>query len=130
MKSILIVDDSKAMRMLIRRALQAGRVATSKVREAADGNEAVALIREEKPDLVLSDWNMPNCNGIQMLQALNAEGLFAPVVFITSESTVQTHTIARQHGALAVVTKPFTPEDLAQVVAAIPTSARREHRCL
>ena len=125
MQSILIVDDSKAMRMLVRRALSAGGVVFSKCREAADGHEAVALVREEKPDLVLSDWNMPVCNGIQMLQELNAAGLFVPVVFITSESTMQTHTIARQHGALAVVTKPFTPEGLAQVVAAVPTAPRR-----
>lgn len=125
MISLLIVDDSKAMRMLIRRALSAGGVVFSECREAADGAEAVALIRQSKPDLVLSDWNMPVCNGLQMLQLLNAEGLFVPVVFITSESTQQTHTIARQHGALAVVTKPFTPEELAQVVAAVPTASRR-----
>lgn len=115
---ILVVDDSKAMRLIIKRTLgqtDVGRGAT--VLEAGDGAEALALIRAEHPDLVLSDLNMPERNGIELLEALNAEGIDVPFGFITSESTPEMHDRALATGGRFVVTKPFTPDSLGRALA-------------
>jgi two-component system chemotaxis response regulator CheY len=66
---VIIADDSKAMRMLVLRALRhAGFSVTA--REAADGKEALELVKESVPDLILSDWNMPVMSGIDFLRSL------------------------------------------------------------
>src|SRR3546814_13124500 len=85
-KNILVVDDSRAMRMIVSRTLRQAGFGDGTLREAADGAEALAAIEAEQPDLVLSDWNMPNVNGIELLTALRAAGNEVRFGFITSES--------------------------------------------
>ena len=115
---ILVVDDSKAMRAIVKRALSTlDRVAGATILEAADGKEALATVTAEQPDLVLSDWNMPEMTGIELLQALNAAGVSVPFGFVTSESTPEMHELAKTHGARFLVSKPFTPESLDQALA-------------
>lgn len=110
---ILVVDDSKAMRAIVKRALGSlDRVAGATFVEAADGREALATIQSEGPDLVLSDWNMPEMNGIELLQALNDAGVEVTFGFVTSESTPEMHELAKANGAKFLVSKPFTPESL------------------
>ena len=110
---ILIVDDSKAMRAIVRRALGAtGGYASAEVVEATNGAEALDMIPAEQPDLVLSDWNMPEMTGIELLEALNAAGTIPPFGFVTSESTPEMHDRAMANGASFLVSKPFTPEAL------------------
>jgi two-component system chemotaxis response regulator CheY len=68
-----VVDDSKAMRLIVMRTLrQAG--LKVEVSEAADGKQPLGVIRETPPDLVTCDWNMPEMSGIELLTALRAEG--------------------------------------------------------
>ncbi len=111
--NILVVDDSKAMRAIVKRALsKIGRFAGATFRDAVDGQQALAAIQEDKPDLVLSDWNMPEMTGIELLQALNDAGISVPFGFVTSESTPEMHELAKTHGARFMVSKPFTPESL------------------
>ena len=62
------------------------------------------------PDLVLTDWNMPGLDGIDLLRAVRARGKDIPFVFITSEATDEMHSLAYREGAAAVITKPFTAE--------------------
>src|SRR3546814_11848625 len=77
------------MRMIVSRTLRQAVFGDGTLREAADGAEALAAIEAEQPDLVLSDWNMPNVNGIELLQALRAAGNEVRFGFITSESTTE-----------------------------------------
>jgi two-component system chemotaxis response regulator CheY len=107
---ILIVDDSKAMRMIVRRQLNEIGLAESEFFEAGDGIQGIAAIKEHKPDLVLSDWNMPEMNGIEMLEALNAEGVEVKLGFVTSESQPTYKERAVEAGALFLIAKPFNAD--------------------
>lgn len=109
---ILIVDDSKAMRMIVRRTLQqAGLDQGHVVSEATNGAEALTAIRAARPDLVLSDWNMPEMSGIELLTALRAEGVGVKFGFVTSEGTERMRAEADAAGALFLISKPFTADD-------------------
>ncbi|WP_201308962.1 response regulator [Puerhibacterium puerhi] len=105
----LVADDSRVMRQIVIRTLrQAGY--DWDVREAADGAEALEAVRQDEPDVVLSDWNMPNLTGIELLQRLRQEGFGTPFGFITSEGSAEMREAAEQAGALFLIAKPFTPE--------------------
>ena len=65
-------------------------------------------IRDNKPDLVLSDWNMPQMTGIELLESLNEEGIKVPFGFVTTEATSEMRLRARKAGALFLLAKPFT----------------------
>ncbi|MFP3713996.1 response regulator [Isoptericola variabilis] len=105
----LVADDSRVMRQIVIRTLrQAGY--DWEVREAADGAEALEAVRQDEPDVVLSDWNMPNLTGIELLQRLRQEGFGTPFGFITSEGSAEMREAAEAAGALFLIAKPFTPE--------------------
>lgn len=115
---ILVVDDSKAMRAIVKRALSGlDRVAGATIIEAVDGKEALGVVQAESPDLVLSDWNMPEMTGIELLQALNDAGITPVFGFVTSESTPEMHELAKTHGARFLVSKPFTPASLDEALS-------------
>ena len=114
---ILVVDDSKAMRAIVRRALGASTTyGSAEVVEATNGAEALGVISSEQPDVVLSDWNMPEMTGIELLEALKAAGTVPPFGFVTSESTPEMHQRAMAGGARFLVSKPFTPESLSEAL--------------
>jgi two-component system chemotaxis response regulator CheY len=106
------VDDSKGMRSIVMRSLRQAGYDETTFFEATNGVEALDLVRKQSPDLVLSDWNMPEMSGIELLQALRAEGLRVRLGFVTSESSPQMHELATASGAAFLVTKPFTPDAL------------------
>ncbi|MCC7125876.1 MAG: response regulator [Acidobacteria bacterium] len=106
---ILIVDDSRAMRMIVTRTLRQAGFKDHTFTEAEDGTTALDAIRTSKPDLVLSDWNMPNMTGIELLTQITAEKLPVKFGFVTSESTAAMRDQAREAGALFLIAKPFTP---------------------
>jgi two-component system chemotaxis response regulator CheY len=114
--NVLIVDDSKAMRMIVSRTLRQAGFGDGTLREAADGAEALSAIEAEEPDLVLSDWNMPEMNGLELLQALRAQGCGVRFGFVTSESTTDMREQAISAGAEFLIAKPFTAEDFADVL--------------
>ncbi len=117
---ILIVDDSKAMRMIVRRTLQqAGFEQGHVVTEATNGAEALTSIRSSRPDLVLSDWNMPEMSGIELLTALRSEGVNVKFGFVTSEGTERMRAEASAAGALFLISKPFTADDFRKTLATI-----------
>lgn len=114
---ILIVDDSKAMRMIVRRALASTPAyGGATVVEAENGVEALERVDAEAPDVILSDWNMPEMNGIELLEALVTRGPVPPFGFVTSESTPEMHERAISSGACFLVSKPFTPESLSSAL--------------
>ena len=114
---ILIVDDSKAMRMIVRRTLRQAGFGDHAVVEANNGKEALENIRQSLPDLVLSDWNMPEMSGIELLDSLRAEGIKVKFGFVTTERTPEMRVRAAEAGASFLIVKPFTPEDFKDALA-------------
>ncbi len=109
---VLLVDDSKTMRMLVQRAIRQAGYRSLSFGEAGNGVEALAAMQTEKPKLVLSDWNMPEMSGIELLQTLRTGGNKTPFGFITSESSAEIKDLAMSKGASFLLTKPFNPEDV------------------
>jgi two-component system chemotaxis response regulator CheY len=116
---ILIVDDSRVMRQIVIRTLRQAGYAGHDLVEAGNGREGLDAVAGHSPDLVLSDWNMPEMNGIDMLTALRAAGHTVPLGFVTSEGTPEMVTRAEAAGALFVITKPFTPESFQEQLAQV-----------
>ncbi len=116
---ILIVDDSKAMRMIVTRTLRQAGFGDHEFLEAENGAEGLATVAAEAPDLVLSDWNMPEMNGIDFLRRLRGSGDQTPFGFVTSEGTAEMRETAAAAGALFLVAKPFTPEAFAEVLSPV-----------
>jgi two-component system chemotaxis response regulator CheY len=119
---ILIADDSKAMRMIVVRTLRQAGFAGHEVVEAEDGRAALTMVDTESPDLILSDWNMPEMTGIEFLKALRASGSQIPFCFVTSEGSEEMRTMAAQSGALGLIAKPFTPDVFADALSAVVPS--------
>lgn len=107
---VLIVDDSKAMRMIVMRTLRQAGFGGHTVEQASNGKEALEAIAAGAPDLVLSDWNMPEMSGIELLGALKKRGISVPFGFVTSEGTSDMRSLAQAEGALFLIGKPFTVE--------------------
>ena len=111
---ILIVDDSTTTRAVIRRVLAMSGVATEKVIEAANGRDALAVLKVTRVDLVFLDLNMPEMGGAEVLAAVRADARTAavPVVIVSSESLEHRKRQLLAAGASDYVTKPFTPEQI------------------
>ncbi|MFA5566317.1 MAG: response regulator [Acidimicrobiia bacterium] len=116
MDKILLVDDSKTIRMLVKRNLRQAGFEETEIVEAENGLEGLAAVKEHSPDLILSDWNMPEMNGMEFLQALRAEGNDTTFGFITSESTPTYKEQALAAGASFLLTKPFNPDSFRQAL--------------
>lgn len=107
---ILIADDSRVMRQIVSRTLRQAGFDGHDVVEATNGREALDVIASEEPDLVLSDWNMPEMSGIELLRALRAQGTGVPFGFVTSEGSPEMREKAHAAGALFLIAKPFTAD--------------------
>jgi two-component system, chemotaxis family, chemotaxis protein CheY len=116
---ILVVDDSKAMRMIVLRTLRQAGYGDAETLEAVDGADALDKVRSEAPDLVLSDWNMPNMSGIELLAAVRAEGHQLTFGFVTSESTAAMREEAIGAGADFLLAKPFTADAFTDIIGAL-----------
>ena len=113
---ILIVDDSRVMRSIVARTLRQAGFDDHDVVQAGNGVEALDVISEEEPDLVLSDWNMPGMTGIELLRTLRGQGDAIPFGFVTSEGSPEMRQRAEDAGAMFLIAKPFTPEAFAEVL--------------
>jgi len=107
---ILVTDDSRVMRQIVIRTLRQAGYDDHDIVQAEDGAECLAMVGSEKPDLVLSDWNMPNMSGIECLEALRAAGSQVPFGFVTSEGSPEMRDKAANAGALFLIAKPFTED--------------------
>ena len=96
------------MRMIVKRTLRNAGFGDHEIWEAEDGAEALEGIREESPDLILCDWNMPNMSGLELLQSLTAEGFSIDFGFVTTEATPEMRSRAVEAGAKFLIAKPFT----------------------
>lgn len=105
---ILVVDDFPTMRRIVRNLLK--ELGYANVDEAEDGMAGLARLRSGKYDFVISDWNMPNMDGLAMLKEIRADASLThlPVLMVTAESKKENIIAAAQAGASGYVVKPFT----------------------
>ncbi len=116
---ILIADDSRVMRQIVVRTLRQAGFGDHDLIEASNGREAFDMVKSENPDLVLSDWNMPEMTGIEVPRQLRAAGNDVKFGFVTSESTPEMKDQADAAGALFFIVKPFSAERFDEVFAPI-----------
>ena len=105
---ILVVDDFSTMRRIVRNLLK--ELGFSNVYEAEDGVDALKKLRVEAFDFVVSDWNMPNMTGIDLLREIRKDAALKhlPVLMVTAEAKRENIIEAAQAGASGYVVKPFT----------------------
>lgn len=118
---ILVVDDSAAIRKILQRVLRQTGMAIHTIYEAGDGQEALTVLKTQRLSLVLTDINMPNMDGLQLLAAIKAvpEWRSLPVVMITTEGGETKVGEAVRLGAAGYVRKPFTADQIKEKLAGI-----------
>ena len=118
MGKVLAVDDSATMRQMVATALKE---TGHQVSEAADGTEALCKAQGERFDLVITDVNMPNMDGLTLIKELR--GLpgyrFTPILFLTTESRADMKQQAKASGATGWLVKPFKPDQLLATVGKV-----------
>jgi two-component system, chemotaxis family, chemotaxis protein CheY len=116
--NVLIVDDSGTMRNVIKKVLRLTGISFGNCLEAANGQEAMAVLENNWVDLILSDINMPVMDGFGLLRAVKSQPSFqdVPVVLITTESNEKRLQEAMRLGAKGYIHKPFTPETVRTLV--------------
>lgn len=110
-KTILCIDDSASMRQMVRLTLTGGGYT---VVEAVDGKDGLAKAGSVNADLIITDLNMPNMDGLSFIRELRTIGGYkgVPIVFLTTESDESKKSEAKSAGATAWLTKPFQPDRL------------------
>lgn len=116
---ILVVDDFPTMRRIVRNLLK--ELEFVNVDEAEDGSVGLEKVKSGNYGLVVSDWNMPNMDGLAMLQAIRADPRLAklPVLMVTAEAKKENIIAAAQAGANGYVVKPFTAVTLEEKITKI-----------
>lgn len=112
MITILFVDDSQVMRQMVRHTLEA--TGCYRCILAGDGEEGLAALKNVKPELILTDLNMPNMNGLEFLSAVRElpAHRFTPILLLTTETSDELRQDAKQRGATGWMVKPFNAEKL------------------
>jgi len=113
---VLIVDNNRATRRLIRRSLRQSGFSNIEVQDAVDGQDALDKFKTFLPHLVLSDWHLTGMNGIEVLQSLNTQYNDVNLAFITSEITTEMRIQAEEDRALFFLDKPFTVDQFKSVL--------------
>jgi two-component system chemotaxis response regulator CheY len=111
---VLIVDDSAAIRKILQRVLRQTEMPIGNIHEAGDGVEALAMLEQQSVGLILSDINMPNMDGLEMLGKIKSMDAYksVPVIMITTEGNQNKVMEAVSLGASGYVRKPFTTEQI------------------
>lgn len=118
---ILVVDDFSTMRRIVRNLLVELGFTNTLIQEAEDGTAALVMLRAQPFDLVVTDWNMPNMTGIDLLRAIRAEPSLKgmPVLMVTAENNRDQIIAAAQAGVNGYVVKPFTAVTLQEKLTKI-----------
>lgn len=114
-KKILSVDDSASVRQMVTFALEAAGYETA---QAADGREALEYLKKSPVDMIVTDLNMPNLNGIELIKQVRAlPGFkFVPIILLTTESEESKKQEGKAAGATGWIVKPFNKDQLLAVV--------------
>ena len=121
MGNVLIVDDSSTMRKIISRSLRQAGLTIEDILEAGDGIEGLNVLSTSGKtiNLILSDINMPNMDGLEFVKQVRSNGLTMPIVMITTEGGEDVIAQALQNGASDSIKKPFTPDQLSEKLGGI-----------
>jgi two-component system chemotaxis response regulator CheY len=116
---ILVVDDFSTMRRIIRGVLK--KLGFNNIEEAEDGDVALAKLKAGEFQFIISDWNMPNMRGIDLLKAVRADDKLKalPFLMVTAEAKKEEVLAAMQAGVSQYMVKPFTPDALERKIQAI-----------
>jgi two-component system chemotaxis response regulator CheY len=114
-KTILTADDSASMRQMVTFTLKG---AGYEVVEAVDGKDGLSMISQSKVDMIITDLNMPNMDGIEMIRNVRTmpQYKFIPIILLTTESQDGKKKEGKAAGATGWITKPFKPEQLLAVI--------------
>lgn len=120
MKSILIVEDSSTTRSLIRTVIE-DMGDDFFTHEASSGFEALKMLPQERFDLIITDINMPDINGLELINFVKNDPRYKhiPLIIVTTERSVEDRERGIALGASAYITKPFKPEELQEVITKI-----------
>lgn len=115
----LVVDDFATMRRIVRNLLKD--LGFNNVEEAEDGQDALTRLRESTFDFVITDWNMPNMDGLELLSEIRKDANLSkmPVLMVTAEAKKENIIAAAQAGASGYVVKPFTAVTLEEKLGKI-----------
>lgn len=111
---VMLIDDSKTMRTIQKNILT--QMGHTDICEAADGQDALSKVFAEKPGIILLDWNMPNMNGLEFLQAYRQKDKATPIIMVTTEAEKPRVIEALKNGANNYLVKPFTPDGLSDKI--------------
>jgi two-component system, chemotaxis family, chemotaxis protein CheY len=116
--NVLIVDDSNAMRSVIKKIVSISGFQMDQCLEAGNGREALEILSRQWVDVIISDINMPEVNGLEMLDQVQKSDTLKeiPVIMITTEGSSERMQEAFNRGAKGFVKKPFLPEDIKKVL--------------
>jgi len=127
--TIMVVDDSRIMRNTVKTVFAGMKIPCTYV-EAADGEEALALLEVDSFDLILLDWNMPKLSGIDFLKTVRANPQYKslPIIMVTSESAKFNVIEALKNGATDYVTKPINPDLFKEKISRLPIFKEAEEQ--
>lgn len=116
--NILIVDDSMLMRTALKRTIDMAGIETADITEAGNGVEALEILEKSPVDLILTDLNMPEMNGFELVKCLkeNPEYANIPVIVVTTESSTVRIEDLEAEGIKEYLHKPFTPEEFRDTI--------------
>ena len=116
--NVLIVDDSSSMRAVIKKIISISGFKIDQCLEAGNGKEALEALTDNWVDVIVSDINMPEMNGFELLKSLKEDNLLKdiPVILITTESSEARMQDAFNLGAKGFIKKPFTPEEVKKIL--------------
>src|SRR5262249_11151146 len=131
--AFLVVDDFSTMRRIVKNLLQ--ELGYQNIQEADDGSTALPMLKAGRFDFLITDWNMPNMPGLELLKAVRADAKLAqlPVLMVTAEAKREQIVEAAQAGVSGYIIKPFTAQVLSEKLAKIlqartPAKARNMPR--
>lgn len=119
--TILVADDSATMRQVIKKIVGMSGIPVGEYFEAANGKEALTVLEDAWVDVILSDINMPEMDGMQFLKEVKAHEVYKtiPVIFITTEASEARMEEARKLGVAGYVKKPFQPETIKGILVEV-----------
>ncbi len=119
--NILVVDDSSSIRAIVKKIIRVSGFNVGELWDASDGLVALSVLEEHQVDIVLTDINMPNMNGMELITRMSEDDQMStiPVVVVSTEGSDKKMDEAMAMGAVGYVKKPFLPEDIKRTLNGI-----------
>lgn len=116
--NILVVDDSKTIRAIIKKTLSLAKLDINEIYEAENGRQALDRLKETSIDLVMSDLNMPEMSGVELVDAMSNDDTLntIPIVVISTDGSTTRIDELKRKGVREYLRKPFTPESVGELI--------------